>query len=230
MTARTKSKQQGSARSARKPKRKFYIIRAGWAVFPYEYVNYKALVGTGLFVHWPDERGFGQYPEAPTFLLEGKDQRDFWQYCYYWFVNERTKAFLERYDPTAFEFLKCEVKLPDGSNGPAHWLCDVVRVRDALVEAKSPGMYVNADVNGKKFYALGTGVLTFDEGAVGPHHVFHLMHSKHYAVCDEDFKRAFKDAGLKGMTFYLGKIPSWETKAAKAYLQKRRTDPLGSKT
>lgn len=220
MVVQEKAKQQSSGRGARKRKRKFYIIENGWAAFPYEHLNHQAFVGINLFV-WPKkERGFDRYPESPTFLLTGKDKRDFWQYCYYWFINERMKDFLERYDPTAFEFLKCEIKLSDGSSGPAHWLCDVVRVRDALVEEKSPGMDVNADTIGQKYYNLGTGVLTFDEDVVGPHHVFHLMHSQHYAVCDEDFKRACKDAGLKGITFYLGKIPSYETKAGKAYLLK----------
>jgi hypothetical protein len=214
MVAKEKS---GAARLQRKRKRKFFIIEAGWAVFPYEHVNHQAFVGTDLFVKWPDERGFGQYPELPTFLLTGKDQRDYWQYCSYWFVSERMKAFLEEFDPAAFAFLKCETKLKDGSVGPPQWLCDVIRVRDALVENKSPGMDVKYDTTGKKYYLIRAhGVLTFDEDVVGPHHVFHLRHSLDYTVCDEDFKRAYKEAGLKGMTFYLGKIPSWETKAEKA--------------
>ena len=49
------------------------------------------------------------------------------EFTFYWFVNERMKGFLERFDPTAFEFLKCEIKLPNGS--AARLLAfDVVRV------------------------------------------------------------------------------------------------------
>lgn len=114
------------------------------------------------------------------------------------------KAFLERFDPEAFEFLKCEVKLPNGASGPVRWLCDVVRVLDALDEEKSRGMQIKPDVAGQKFYVLGSGPLVFNEDAVGPHHVFHMMYSVSYVVGDEEFKRACKAADLKGISFFGG--------------------------
>ena len=39
-------------------------------------------------------------------------------------------------DPQAFAFQTCDVALRDGSPGPVHWLCDVVRVLEAFGEPK----------------------------------------------------------------------------------------------
>jgi hypothetical protein len=60
------------------------------------------------------------------------------------------KTVLERVDLEAFAFLKCKVQLPDGTDGPVHWLCDVVRVLDTLDEEKS-GCKLEALMMGVRF-------------------------------------------------------------------------------
>jgi hypothetical protein len=197
-------------RVPRKRQRKFYVIEDALAGnFPYRHSDGRIFADGTSLLHRPKEgRGFQRTVETPTFRFIGRQpQRDFWRFTFYWFISDRMKTFLERFDPEAFEFLKCEVELPNGTSG-VRWLCDVVRVLDALDEEKSDGMDVETDVfSGQKYYLLaGHGLpLVFNEDAVGPHHVFHLMHSDKYVVGDEDFKRACKAAGMKGISFYSGR-------------------------
>lgn len=204
---RTLSKAAPKAvRAPRKRQRKFYVIEPAWAGdFPYDHLNYEAFNGADLFARPKEARGFDRYAEPPTFLFTGKTERDFWQYTFYWFISDRMKAFLERFDPAAFEFLKCDIKLPDGTSGPVRWLCDAVRILDAVDEEKSTDIFIEADTAGRKYYLIGSGSFAFNEDVVGPHHVFHMMHSNKYVVGDEGFKRACKEAGIKGISFRGGR-------------------------
>lgn len=198
-----------AARAPRRHQRKFYIIEPAWAGdFPYRLLNDRAFAeATPPTFDLPKEggRGFRHSVEPPTFHFIGRRaERDFWDYRYYWFVSERMKSFLERYDAGAFDFLRCKVKLPDGTNCPDRWLCDVVRVIDAVDEEKSRDIMISTDDRGQKFYQYGAGFFAFNEGAVGPHHVFLLRYSPFYVVGDEEFKLACKAAGMKGMFFFGG--------------------------
>lgn len=89
----------------------------------------------------------------------------------WWLVSERTKALFERLDPEAFVFVPCEVRMRRGQyDGPKFWLCDVVRVLDALDESQSRlRMGIRDDISfldhGRKYYeflAFG-GKLVFRE-------------------------------------------------------------------
>lgn len=202
------SRATGSAHQGRK--RKLYMVtkRSSGGVFGYELSNNQTLFSGGpcIFLPPPGNRGFRNYPEMPVFIAGGKrgqrTGRDFEQYSVYWFISDRMKAVLERVDPGAFAFLKCRVQLPNGMDGPTRWLCDVVRVLDALDEEKSSKIGIGTADNGRKVYLISWGVpLIFKDDVVGPHHIFRMMYFEPIVICDEEMRLACKTANLTGISF-----------------------------
>ena len=196
--------QSGTNLTLRKPvlkKRKFFIVRERILVRPtYDLVGGPSLIMTG-FAPLPEQRGFCDNSNIPTFVFEGKIERDFEQYDGYWLISDRMKRFLERFDPDAFAFLKCKVQLSSGASAPVRWLCDVVRVLDALDEEKSE-IRIGKTYTGKKIYIFPFGAsLEFKGEAAGPHHVFRMMHFSRMIICDDEMKAACKAAGLSGLSF-----------------------------
>lgn len=115
----------------------------------------------------------------------------------YWLVSERLKNVFERIDPHAFEFAEVDFRLADGSPGPTHFLCDVVRVLDAVDEESSSLRIERGDeyVEGKAYDFSGGASLQFLEDVVGCSHVFRLKFS--FAVfCDRVLLEAIRDAGI----------------------------------
>jgi hypothetical protein len=202
----TPRKTSATGRSAKM--RKFYIVSYTRATRAsgFELLNGRALFqgGPPIFVPPPGHRGFRDYPETPVFLSDprlGRIDRDFEEYCGYWFISDRMKAVLERVDAPAFTFFKCKVQLPDGTDGPVRWLCDVLPVLDALDESKSTITIRTAD-NGSRVYNFSGGVrLIFKDDAVGPHHVFRMMYYDAQVICDEEMRLACKAAELTGLRF-----------------------------
>lgn len=202
------SRATGSAH--REHKRKLYIVttRTTGSFFGYELLNGQTLFSGGpcIFLPLTGKRGFRNYPEMPVFLAGNKrgerTGRDFEQYSVYWFISERMKAVLERVDPGAFAFLKCRVQLPNGTDGPTRWLCDVVRVLDALDEEKSSKIGIGTADNGRKVYLISWGVpLIFKDDVVGSHHIFRMMHFEPMVICDREMRLACKTANLTGISF-----------------------------
>jgi len=98
--------------------------------------------------------------------------------------------------------VKCEVRFRNGTAGPAYWLCDVIRVLDAVDEAASRVKIKYDPIYGIKSYSLAGGAsLIFKEDVVGSAHVFRVFHLKPAIICDQQLKDACKGAGLKGITF-----------------------------
>jgi hypothetical protein len=203
----------GSSKGASKVRRaaksrKFYILRSQARSRPkgLKLINGAELFGGRKDALWPPEgrRGFRDYPVAPLYLLDakrGRTDRDFEDESEYWLITDRMKSALEEVDPAAFAFLKCDTQLPDGTEGPRRWLCDVVCVLDALDEEKSIVKIGTAD-NGSKVYKLfGRTSLIFDTDAVGPHHVFRMKYFQSAVICDEELKRVCKVNKLTGMRF-----------------------------
>ena len=93
-------------------------------------------------------------------------------------------------------------------DGPKFWLCDVVRVLDALDESQSRlRIGIRDDIrfldHGRKYYeflAFG-GKLVFREIAIGNAHIFRMAHKELTYICDQEFKDACKSAGLKRIRF-----------------------------
>lgn len=127
----------------------------------------------------------------------------------WWLVSERTKALFERLDPEAFVFVPCEVRTPRGRyDGPKFWLCDVVRVLDALDESQSRlRIGIRDDIrfldHGQKYYEFLTfgGKLVFREAAIGNARIFRMAYMDLTYICDQEFKDACKSAGLRKIRF-----------------------------
>jgi len=194
-----------------KARRKFYVVERRVTVNPsgFDLANEEALfpgrVPQTLLVP-AGRRGFHKYPVAPLFVCDprkGPIHWDFDVYTNYWFISERMKALLENLDRNAFAFLRCDIRCPDGSEGPPRWLCDVVCVLDALDEQKSKIRIGTAD-DGSKFYGFAGGVnLVFREELVGPHPIFRMRYGEDEVICDDRLVSACKAAGIVGVRFVL---------------------------
>jgi hypothetical protein len=147
----------------------------------------------------------GEDPEPPRFLFDkelGHFPRDLEQCSSFWLISDRMKMVLETVDPDGFAFLRCEVWLPDGEPGPVSWLCDVLRILDAVDEAASRAKVKYLPQYNAKIYQLAGGAsLVFREDVVGAAHLFRLAHLKPSVFCDQQIKGARKAAGLKGVSF-----------------------------
>lgn len=136
-------------------------------------------------------RGFRDYPEIPVFLSDpklGRIERDFEVYCGYWFISDKMRSILQSTDPEAFAFLRCDMRLSDGQECPVRWLCDVVRILDALDEAKSTSGIEVADDGSKVYRILGNPRLAFREEVVGKCHIFRMKYHV-LEICDDDMKQ-----------------------------------------
>ena len=173
--------------------------------------GFELLNGAALFTEHPKallpplgQRGFREYPEMPVFLADarlGLIHRDFEEYSGYWFISDGMRTVLECIDPNAFAFLKCRVQLRDGADGPIRWLCDVVRVLDALDEEHSKVTIGASDLGSKTYYIQMHGHVFFRGEEVGSNHIFRAMYTDAYIVCDEEMKVACKAAHLTGIEF-----------------------------
>jgi hypothetical protein len=191
---------------ARKPKaRKFYKMEQDFRASSapgYRIENEtRLLFGRRILGPGPEQRGFPIYPEAPRILFDkklGRPVRDLEQCSDYWLISDRMKAVLEATDAEGFAFVKCEVRLRDGEPGPDYWLCDVVRVLDAVDEMASRLKIY--DEAGEKTYSLRGGAnLVFKEDVVGSAHVFRMAHLEAAVICDEQIKDACRAAHLRGV-------------------------------
>ena len=188
--------------------RKFYLVRHRVVsnASGFKLQNGKTLFhgGPPIFVPPDGRRGFRDYPDVPVFISDkrlGRIHWDFEEYCGYWFISDRMKTVLERLDPEAFAFLKCRVQLPDASDAPVRWFCDVVRVLDALDEEKSE-IRIKTAKDGSKFYSfLGGFNLIFKEDVVGSHHIFRMKYHGYAVICDEQVRLTCKAAELAGPRF-----------------------------
>ncbi|WP_171029676.1 DUF1629 domain-containing protein [Burkholderia sp. 4M9327F10] len=155
------------------------------------------------------QRGFPVYPEMPRFLF-GKNLtqatrervvHDIEKYGAYWLVSDRLKEIFERLDPSAFIFVRCEIEMQDKSEPPVYWLCDVVRVLDAIDEVTSK-VQIKHYEDGRKYYSfLGETSLNFREDIDLSNHIFRLKYAMSAVFCDGEFKSDFKNFGITGMDF-----------------------------
>jgi hypothetical protein len=172
----------------------------------YKLENRSALLQGRLSLSPPvGRRGFPDYPEPPQFLFDeklGHFPRDLEQCSSFWLVSDRMKTVLQFVDPEGFAFLPCEVRLADGEPGPVSWLCDVLRVLDAVDEAASRlQIKYLPQYNAKTYQLAGGAHLVFREDVIGAAHIFRLAHLTPAIFCDQQIKDACKAASLKGVRF-----------------------------
>jgi hypothetical protein len=182
--------------------RKFYLLedfRSRGDAFDFDLENETELP-SGL------ER-ISDLPETPRFVFSRsavRGPRDLAPFYYAWLISDRTKAVFESVDPNGFEFAPCTVRASKGTwDGPPYWLCQVVRVLDAVDECRSRlSIGVGDDPRrqdfGQKYYDFrGRTELVFREELIGDAHIFRMAYYDHWAICDEELKNACKSGGLK---------------------------------
>jgi hypothetical protein len=197
-----------AAKRPRKPKiRKFYIVRLnyrfstppGWRM-----ENLAVLLNGQRALLAPKERGFLPFSETPRLLIDkslGRAPVDWELFHDYWLVSDRMKRVLERLDETGVAFVKCETRCQDASAPPVYWLCDIIRLLDAVDEEKSR-LKIEYDSASRKCYNLmGFVSLSFREEVVGSAHIFRLLFLSPSIICDQTFKDACREAGLRGIGF-----------------------------
>jgi Protein of unknown function (DUF1629) len=193
----------------RKPKaRKFYCIGLdfrfrtppGWQM-----ENLAVLNGGHRTLLAPlGARGFPQFPEPPRLLIDralGRAPVDWELFHDYWIVSDRMKTVLETLDREGVAFVRCETRYQGGSAAPVYWLCDVLRLLDAVDEEKSRVKIKHYDSDYKVYDLMGGASLVFKEEVVGSAHIFRLRFLHPRIICDQSVKDACKDAGLRGIRF-----------------------------
>lgn len=206
--------QEDGARRGNALKRKYYEMsfdyrRGGKPGYVLE--NMEALAFGALVLRAPPERGFPKFKEPPRFLFDkkrGRLPRDLELYHDYWLVSDRAKTVLQAVDSEGFAFQACEVRLPHGSySGSQYWLCDVVRVLDAVDEECSRlEIGIRRDPKysdfGKKYYSLVRGAeLVFKADVIGAAHIFRMAFLRTAIICDQALKDACTAADLAGIKF-----------------------------
>jgi hypothetical protein len=195
-------------------KRKFYHMSQGGGATAMALENACVLApDTGVLDPFPG-RGFPNYSEPPRFVFSRKRgwraPRDLELFHHYWLVSDRTKAVFESVDAEGFAFVACDVRLAKGRyDGPNYWLCDAIRVLDALDETRSrltisiveDPMYRDFGEKRYSFFVEGGAKLVFREDVIGSAHAFRMAHKSATVIADETLKDACKAAGLAGIAF-----------------------------
>ncbi|MCV4267180.1 DUF1629 domain-containing protein [Pseudomonas capsici] len=172
-----------------------------------EIENLDALLAPPSRILRPENGGFPSLPEVPHLVHAKKSKRmppppDLeGRFSGYWLVSQRLKQVFESIDPDGFNFLACNYTLPDGSNGPPHYLCDVVRMMAALDEEKSTYQVRTGHEfeTGKPFRIMtfaGGAHLAFKKDLVGSAHVFRMAEKKSSVICDRMMYTAIRKAGI----------------------------------
>lgn len=198
---------------ARKAKaRKFFLMRPDISIGGrpgFEVQNLATLLDGRKVLGPPiGKRGFGKFDQAPKVLVDkslGRNLRDLELYHEYWLVSDKLKMALASVDPDAVAFARCDVRNRDGTEGPVYWLCDVVRILDALDEGLSRVTVEHRTYKGqswKGYSLLGGASLVFREEVVGSAHIFRMRYLVPQVICDQELQDTCKKAGLKGISFH----------------------------
>lgn len=203
------------APSHHRGERKFYVfgpdITGGGPGHGLVFVNEDALLTPPRMIVRPEGGGFPELKEKPHVAYDakkGRRPRDLeGTLSGYWFVSDRLKQVFEAVDPEGFAFTECDYTLEDGSMGPAHFLCDVIRSIDALDEETSNvriKYYQNHRTGEEvKLYSIAGGAsLHFKEEVIREAHVFVQPTLSADPICDDmlrDACKAIKD--LTGISF-----------------------------
>ncbi|CAE6819449.1 imm11 family protein [Xanthomonas arboricola pv. corylina] len=101
----------------------------------------------------------------------------------YWLISEPLKLIFEAVDPEGFAFALCDFRLEDGTPGAPHYLCEVVRIIDAIDEEASTVKVLTGYRNGKHYSVAGGADFAFRKDMVGDAHVFRTPYTSD-AFCD----------------------------------------------
>ncbi|MEI2430659.1 DUF1629 domain-containing protein [Lysobacter yananisis] len=190
---------------------KFYIIdtdiRGGGPGHGVVLANESKLLTPPRLIIRPEAGGFPPLAENPHLVYDpaqGSMPRDLEaSLSGYWLVSKRFKEALASVDPDGFAFVPCIFTLPDGTEGPQHFLCDALRELDAVDEAKSKLRVIeSADYENGKYYRLGGAVdLAFKSDVLGSAHAFRTPYSGDFVFCDWVLRDAIGGHGFTGVRF-----------------------------
>ncbi len=192
-------------------KGKFFVVNPSfWGngkVPGIELANKTQLRFPGTYIVAPPNGDPEQYPEKPHLIhvpALGGMPRDFENLFGIWVVSAALKQLFESIDPEGFAFAACDFTLADGSTGPLHYLCEVVRSLDALDEDASRVKieFERDHQTGEdlKFYSVSGGAsLVFNEEVIGDAHIFRQPRLGIDAICDRVLAEALKVANLDGI-------------------------------
>lgn len=197
---------RSSGESLRNPEKgKFYSMGHKWDGYidDVDLANENELIWEGEKAMFsPGKRPDNPYPAIPRLEVKAsrkspknvKFPRDLDSAAGFLLVSDRLKRIFETVDPQGFVFVACDFVLPDGTEGPRHYLCDVTRTIDALDEEASTLRIIVSDeyLNGKLYSLAGFPKLSFKEDVVGSAHIFRTPYIGEI-FCD----RTLRDAVVK---------------------------------
>ena len=188
-----------------KPKTgEFYILRPdmrGSRGHGVVFENGKALRPPGQGLIRPPGGGFPALKEMPRLRYhksKGTLPNDLdASFEGYWLVSEPLKQVFESVDAEAFAFAPVDFILDDGSQGPPHYLCDVVREIDALDEAASTVRVLTEgySIRGKFYDLTGGAKLAFNKKMIGTAHIFRNPYAAP-VFCDRVMRDALIESGF----------------------------------
>ncbi|RRU02339.1 DUF1629 domain-containing protein [Stenotrophomonas sp. 278] len=148
----------------------------------------------------PSQGGFPDLPEIPVLRQTrpglGPSDLDS-SFEGYWLVSRELKAVFEMMDADGFAFVRCDYRLHDDSAGPELYLCDVVRVLDAIDDQASEVEILTEGFPSGKYYEIGMGArLAFRRDVTGSARVFRSPHNTSLVVCDRKFRDCLVQNGF----------------------------------
>jgi len=191
----------------RKPKpKKFYHVRLDFRFQTapgLQMENIAVLNGGRGLMSPPGGRSFPPLSEPPRLLLDlslGRAPVDWELFHDFWLVSDRMKAVLEALDREGVAFLKCETRSLNQKTAPDYWLCDVIRVIDAIDGEKTRGEILNEGTESRRYDRMRRPSFVFKDEVVGSAHIFRPRFWGDI-VCDQAVKDACKSAGIRGIGF-----------------------------
>ncbi|MBV6845340.1 DUF1629 domain-containing protein [Xanthomonas campestris pv. paulliniae] len=172
-------------------KGEFYILRSdvrgGGRGHGVEFENEDAVPFSIAYSVPGEDAGLAALKETPRLRYDSRigdmpsDMHD--GFKDYSLVSEPLKLILEAADPEGFAFALCDFRLEDGTPGAPHYLCEVVRIIDAIDEEASTVKVLTGYPNGKYYSLRGGAELAFKKDVVGAAHIFRTPHTAN-AFCD----------------------------------------------
>ncbi|WP_249125265.1 imm11 family protein [Bradyrhizobium manausense] len=110
------------------------------------------------------------------------------------------KGVLETVDRDGVAFLRCETRSVGRKPAPDYWLCDVIRMLDAIDEEKTRGEILYDGTEFRQYDGMARPSFVFKEEVVGSAHIFRPRFWGDI-ICDQTVKDACKTAGVRGIRF-----------------------------
>ncbi|MBO9738884.1 DUF1629 domain-containing protein [Xanthomonas axonopodis pv. begoniae] len=181
----------------------FYILqpdmRSGGRGHGVQFVNENSVPFPAYLSSPPESGGIAMLHEVPRLRHDhrnGDMPRDLDSgFKDYWLVSEPLKHVFQTVDPEGFSFAPCEFLLEDGSQAPPHYLCEVVRILDAIDETASRVKVLTGYPNGKYYSIAGGADLAFEKEVIGSAHVFRTPYTAD-AFCDHILRDALRASGF----------------------------------